>query len=101
MTSASPNSSWIVGEKQLSPFKNDPFVTINPDDVPSSYSLMIRLVSSLIIGPYYFDNCMIKSEYESTLSHSISNLHSSAITPRPVAFVSTQSAAGISNPITI
>eukprot|EP00596_Hydrurales_sp_CCMP1899_P004504 CAMPEP_0119042870 /NCGR_PEP_ID=MMETSP1177-20130426/16220_1 /TAXON_ID=2985 /ORGANISM="Ochromonas sp, Strain CCMP1899" /LENGTH=256 /DNA_ID=CAMNT_0007009925 /DNA_START=103 /DNA_END=873 /DNA_ORIENTATION=- len=58
----SPNPSWRIGEKQPSPFKDQPFITISPNDVPSSYSLMI-----------------------------------SAITPRPVAFVSSQSAAGVNN----
>jgi flavin reductase (DIM6/NTAB) family NADH-FMN oxidoreductase RutF len=59
---ASPNPSWKIGEKQPSPFRDQPFITISPDDVPSSYSLMI-----------------------------------SAITPRPVAFVSSQSEAGVNN----
>ena len=44
MSQVSPQADWVIGEKQISPYAGKCFIGVNPDEVPSVYSLMIRYV---------------------------------------------------------
>jgi hypothetical protein len=90
MAFVSPQSDWVIGTKQLSPYQGKPFTSINPNDVPSVYSLMIRLVMQLMPPTRH---CRLAI----SIPNSKSFASCSAITPRPVAFVSTRSSAGVNN----
>ena len=42
MVNDSPQNDWVVGAKQQSPYEDQPFTAIDPNEVASVYSLMIR-----------------------------------------------------------
>ena len=88
MVNESPQSEWIIGTKQKSPHEGQPFTAIDPNEVGSVYSLMIRYAVSSRVSLMCFS---------SRAKISFTSIHCSAVTPRPVAFVSTCSAAGINN----
>lgn len=46
MVNESPQSEWIIGTKQKSPHEGQPFTAIDPNEVGSVYSLMIRYIVS-------------------------------------------------------